>query len=186
MDPDNKLSPLFESKLELKEPNLVFVPSLNPDEPGCFSHIIAELVSDIIKICSLIPRVASSKQTYAEIICANNDIKEMKNEIMQNVDDVIQKATDFCRNFDKYSYLWLEDRHANMEIFLTYGRLLNPEELELATFDDPMAPPKRAPKIESFREQIDNYESLFTEIEEIEINQIFNGWFQVNNFSKYL
>lgn len=182
MDSTNKLSPLFEAKLELTGTNLVFVPSLNPDDPKGFNCTLADIMNDIIKICTLVPRVVPNKQTYEEIICSNTDIKEMKNEIMHSAADVVQEANDFCRTFDKYAYLWLDDRQTNMEIFLTYGRMLNSEEIELASFDDPAAPPKCPPKIESFRDQIDNYEMLFTEIENMQTVQVFNGWFQVCRF----
>lgn len=33
MDPSNNYAPLFESRLELLEPNLIFVPSLDPNDP---------------------------------------------------------------------------------------------------------------------------------------------------------
>jgi dynein heavy chain, axonemal len=38
MDPVNKFSPLFESRLELLEPNLVFFPSLDPKNPDGFNQ----------------------------------------------------------------------------------------------------------------------------------------------------
>jgi dynein heavy chain len=57
MDPSNGLAPLFEARLELHEPDLVFVPSLDPDEPDCFASVVEGLITDIIKMASLIPRI---------------------------------------------------------------------------------------------------------------------------------
>lgn len=35
------------------------------------------------------------------------------------------------------------------------------------------------PKMEGFREQIDHYENLFMEIEDMEPYKVFSNWFQV-------
>jgi hypothetical protein len=62
MDPSNRLPPLFEAHLELREPDLVFVPSLNPDQPDCFANVVEGLTTDIIKMASLFPRIAVSHE----------------------------------------------------------------------------------------------------------------------------
>lgn len=181
MDPTNNYSPLFESRLELVDPDLVFVPSLNPDDPMGFNQILADLIEDIAKMSSLIPRLqTSSTKTYEEIITKNIDIREMKSEILEGVDKVVQEAADFCHGFERYAYLWLEDREFAMELFLQYGRPLEQDEIELVTNSDPAAPQLCQPTIEAFREQIDNYESLFLEIEGIDPLQVFSAWFQVD------
>jgi dynein heavy chain, axonemal len=49
MDPANKFSPLFESRLELLEPNLVFFPSLDPNNPDGFKQSIhIEIVQNFL------------------------------------------------------------------------------------------------------------------------------------------
>lgn len=181
MDPSNNYAPLFESRLELLDPDLIFVPSLDPNDPKGFNHLLVDLIDDITKMSSLIPRLKTdSKQTYEQVITGNKDIKDMKQEVLEGVDKVVQEAAEFCRGFERYSYLWLEDRVFSMEMFLQYGRLLEPDEIEFVVTKDPAAPPPSQPTIEAFREQIDNYESLYNEIEGIEAFQIFNAWFQVD------
>uniref|UniRef100_A0A182IVR3 Dynein beta chain, ciliary n=4 Tax=Anopheles atroparvus TaxID=41427 RepID=A0A182IVR3_ANOAO len=181
MDVANNLAPLFESRLELLEPHLVFVPSLNPNDVNGFNALLAGLVNDITYMSSLIPRLLkTANKTYEQIITKNNDIQEMKVEILQGVDKVIQEAAEFCGDFERYSYLWLEDREYSMETFLEYGRQLETDEIELIINKDPDAPKPCPPTIEAFREQIDHYESLYQEIEKIEPFQIFNSWFQVD------
>ncbi|XP_065078949.1 dynein beta chain, ciliary [Ochlerotatus camptorhynchus] len=181
MDPNNNLAPLFESRLELLEPELVFVPSLNPNDPNGFNILLAALVTDITYMSSLIPRLLkNSDESYDQKVMKNTDIQDMKVEILQGVDRVIQEAAQFCRDFERYSYLWLEDREYSMEIFLEYGRQLEMDELEMISNKDPDAPQPCPPTIEAFREQIDHYESLYLEIEKIEPHQIFNAWFQVD------
>lgn len=181
MDPDNNCAPLFESRLELVEPNLVFVPSLNPEDPMGFNNMLIELMRDIMKMATLIKRLKKNeKRNYGDMVKENQDIIDMRREILNGVDRVMEEASLFCRQFERYSYLWLDDRHECMEYFLEYGRILDVDEIELVLMKDPSAPQPCAPTIEAFREQIDNYESLFNEIEDIAPFQIFNFWFQVD------
>lgn len=184
MDPDNNYAPLFESRLELVEPNLEFVPSLEPDDPMGFNNMLIELMRDIMKMGSLIKRLKpNEKRNYVELIKENQDIIDMRREILNGVDLVMEEASRFCRQFERYSYLWLDDREECMEYFLEYGRMLDPDEIELLQMNDPAAPPPPEPcqpTIEAFREQIDNYESLFSEIEDIPAFQVFSSWFQVD------
>lgn len=181
MDPSNNYAPLFESRLELLDPDLVFVPSLNPNDPNGFNNLLITLIDDITKMASLIVTLrGDTQQTYAEMVEQNADMNEMKQEILEGVDKVVQEAAEFCRGFERYSYLWLEDRQSCMEMFLEYGRFLENDELDLIAAHDAAAPEPCAPTIEAFREQIDNYESLFTEIERIDALQVFNAWFQVD------
>lgn len=181
MDPVNNMAPLFESRLELREPDLVFVPSLDPNDPNGFNLLLADLIEDIIKMSSLIPRIKiDHTDSYERIINAHPDIIDMKQEILEGVDRVVQEAAEFCRGFQRYSYLWLEDRVQCMELFLEFGRILDLDEVDMVTMKDPAAPEPCQPTIEAFREQIDNYESLTQEIEDIQPYQVFNAWFQVD------
>lgn len=181
MDPENYYAPLFESRLELMEPNLVFVPSLNPEDSLGFNNMLIELMRDIMKMATLIKRLKpNEKRNYGDMVRENQDIIDMKREILNGVDLVMEEASNFCRQFERYSYLWLDDRQECMEYFLTYGRLLDPDEIELILMNEGNAPKECPPTIEAFREQIDHYESLFNEIENIAPFQVFNSWFQVD------
>jgi dynein heavy chain, axonemal len=82
-------------------------------------------LSDIIVMSSLIPRLDNdAEQTYEELVSNEPDIKEMKQEILLSVEKALEEASQFCRDFERYSYLWLEDREYCMELFLEYGRIL--------------------------------------------------------------
>lgn len=181
MDPSNNFPALFESRLELDIPNLVFVPSLDPKDANSFNNLLVALVNDITFMSSLIPRLCKdAAQSYEEIIASDADIKEMKQEILLSVEKVVQEAAQFCRDFERYSYLWLEDREYCMELFLEYGRILDPDEIDMVSSKDPSAPKPCPPTIEAFREMIDGYESLHAEIEAITAVQVFSAWFQVD------
>lgn len=181
MDPTNHMAPLFESRLELLQPNLVFAPSLDPDDPHGFNHLLYGLIQDILKMSSLIPRIKiDHTDPYQAIIESHPDIIDMQQEIMDGVNKVVQEAAEFCRGFERYSYLWLEDRLQCMELFLEYGRILDVDEVEEVALKEPNAPQPCAPSIEAFREQIDIYESLTQEVEDIPAYEVFNAWFQVD------
>lgn len=58
---DSKLVqfPLFEARLELQAPEMVFVPSLNFNVPGGFYDIMEDILSDFYQQASLVNRLAS-------------------------------------------------------------------------------------------------------------------------------
>lgn len=181
MDPSNNLAPLFESQLKLLEPNVVFIPSLDPDSPNNFQSIINQLIRDIIKMASIVPRLSkTSTLTYEEEIEQHPDIIEMKQDVFSNVNRVVHEAYNFCDSFQNYSYLWLDDKGRYLHQFLTYSRQLTNEEYELVQLNDPDAPKPCPPKMEAFREQIDNFETLFNEVESLKTEHIFSGWFKVD------
>lgn len=67
-----------------------------------------------------------------------------------------------------------------MQQFLEYSRQLTIDEMEMIMVNDPRAPHKNPPKMEQFREQIDLYENLFVEVEEMSPSKIFCVWFRVD------
>ena len=82
-------------------------------------------VADIIFMSTLIPRLhKDAEKSYQEMISSEVDIKEMKQEILFSVEKALEEASQFCRDFERYSYLWLEDREYCMELFLEFGRIL--------------------------------------------------------------
>ncbi|CAB3241075.1 unnamed protein product [Arctia plantaginis] len=183
MNPKNKLAPLFEAQLELLDPDMVFVPSLEPNDENSFTKLLNSIINDILKISSLVERIDKLKdESYEQQIVNNEEIIEMKEEILAGIEKVIDDANEFCKTFENYSYLWLEERDAVMEIFLTYGRILTPDEVDKLVSEekDGTAPVPCAPKMEAFREQIDHYENLFMEIEDMASCKVFNNWFQVD------
>ncbi|KAK6645275.1 hypothetical protein RUM43_001551 [Polyplax serrata] len=183
MDSTKSLAPLFEVQLELLEPDIVFVPSLEPDSSNGFITMVEGLITDILSMATLIPRIASETEDQTDYVAdieKNEDMVEMKREIIEGVNTIMEEATEFASKFEAYSYLWLDDCQSYLAQFLTYGRQLTMEEMDLVAANDPAQPKLCAPKIDDFREQIDQYENLFSEIEELESFQIFNGWFQVD------
>ncbi|XP_044764909.1 dynein beta chain, ciliary [Coccinella septempunctata] len=181
MDPTNELPPLFEAQLVLREPDIIFIPSLNPQDRDCLKAFIEGLISDIMNIAAVVERFSKTKDvSYLEEIGTNPDIVDMKTDILLNVDQVIENVYEFCDTFETYAYLWLDNRDHYLEQFLSYGRQLSNEENELVMMKDSMAPKLRPPKMEQFREQIDHFENLFNEVEHMKTEEVFNAWFKVD------
>ena len=58
-DQKSHVSPLFEARLELQAPEMVFVPSLDYNVPSGFYDLIDGIISDIYQQSSLVNRLAS-------------------------------------------------------------------------------------------------------------------------------
>uniref|UniRef100_A0A6P7G4P0 Dynein beta chain, ciliary-like n=1 Tax=Diabrotica virgifera virgifera TaxID=50390 RepID=A0A6P7G4P0_DIAVI len=181
MDPGNNLPPLFESQLKLMEPEIVFIPSLDSSDPEGLKSLITGLIDDAVETSAIVKRFSKIKTvSYKEEIESNQDIVDIKNDILSNIDKVIEESYEFCDNYQTYAYLWLDDREQYLDQFLTYGRQLNNEELDYLGMNDPLAPKPSPPKMEHFREQIDNFENLSNQVETIKEAEIFNNWFKVD------
>ncbi|OXU27164.1 hypothetical protein TSAR_014516 [Trichomalopsis sarcophagae] len=180
MDATSQNEPLLEARLELREPDLYYVPSLEPDDPDGLDQLVAGLLNDIIGMATLVERLKPDTEGYAEELEKDEDICAMKNEILSGVTRAVEEATDFCGIFEGYAYLWLEDRGIVMQQFLDYSRQLSLDEMDMIVALDPKAPKKCSPKMEQFREQIDLYESLYNEVEDMSTSKIFCVWFRVD------
>lgn len=100
MDPIGQCESLLEAKLELREPDLYYVPSLESDDPDGLDQLILGLLNDIIGMAALISRLRCDSVGYAEELARDADIKGMKDEILTSVAAAVQEATDFCSNFE--------------------------------------------------------------------------------------
>ncbi|XP_050527559.1 dynein beta chain, ciliary isoform X2 [Daktulosphaira vitifoliae] len=182
MIPEITTFPLFEATLELQDPDLMFIPSLDPSEVGNFKSMIQEIINEIVGLTQHMPRILnlSNSINYFDEMTLNQDIHEMKEDIINAVSRVIEKANNYCLNFENYSYLWLDDRELYMQHFLKYGHPLSMEEYENMMIDDTYAPPIVNPTMKQFKEQIDNFENVYSEIEQLESIQVFDSWFQVD------
>lgn len=100
MDPIGQCEPLLEAKLELREPDLYYMPSLEPEDPDGLDQLILGVLNDINGMAGLIPRLKSDSVGYAEELARDADIKGMRDEILTSVATAVEEATDFCNNFE--------------------------------------------------------------------------------------
>ena len=180
MDSTNNLMPLFEAKLILEVPKIKFVPSLKSDGPNSFKELVVTLIDDVINTVSRANKFSSTAPSHVEEIYSNEDIVEIKNNILANVDKMRHEAIEFSNNFDNFSYLWLDNRNEYLKQFLTYGRQLSDAEIELVILRDPHAPSPCDPKMDTFREEIEKFENLYCQVDLVDSFEIFDGWFKVD------
>ncbi|XP_070581054.1 dynein beta chain, ciliary-like isoform X2 [Ptychodera flava] len=170
---------LFEAKLELQAPEMVFVPSLDFGVSDGFYDLVEMLVSDIYKMSSLVPRLAehSGMEHYQSDLEDMLDLSEMRQEVMDRIQGVMNKAQEYRNSFDNYAYLWVDDRNEFMRQFLLYNHVLTTEEIEAHAED---GVPESPPTLDQFKEQVDTYEKIYMEVEEVRGTQVFDAWFRVD------
>lgn len=76
---------------------------------------------------------------------------QQRTKLMDRVQRVMSQAIEFRSSFDKYAYLWENDRTDFMRQFLLYGHVITSEELE-AHLDT--AIPENPPTLAQFKAQV--------------------------------
>ncbi|CAH1258196.1 DNAH17 [Branchiostoma lanceolatum] len=172
--------PLFESRMELSVPDTIFFPALDFGVSDGFYDLVEGIVNDIYKISSLVPRLAthSGLEHYQADLEDMMDLSEMRSELMERIQTVMNKAIEYRNSFDQYAYLWVDDRKEFMRQFLLYNHVLTAEEIE-AHADDGV--PENPPTLEQFKEQIDSYEKIYEVVEGFSDMAIFESWFRVDS-----
>ena len=181
-DVKKDITPLFEIKLELCEPEIIFKPSLDIKIANNFHDICSGILDDIYKMASLVPRIyqkGNEEENYLSITESHTELMKLKDEFLNRIDSATDKANAQLQSYLKYSYLWTESRKDFMYFFINYSRQLTEDEI-IALEDDEKCVKKQAPSLDQFKENIDQYEKVFEQAKEIEITKIFNKWLRVD------
>ncbi|XP_020566647.2 dynein heavy chain 11, axonemal-like [Oryzias latipes] len=171
--------PLFELQLKLKNNEMTFSPSLDLSHSGNFYEVVDKMVTNITNMASLIPRVADHKslENYQRDIDEMEDLSEMCRIVRSRAQEAVAKVKEFQASFSSYRFLWTDDRSEFMRQFLLYGHVLSTEEAELyADFELK----KNPPTLDNFKEQINQFESLYTRVSKMEDKRVFCGWLQLD------
>uniref|UniRef100_A0A8C3LGS3 Dynein axonemal heavy chain 9 n=1 Tax=Chrysolophus pictus TaxID=9089 RepID=A0A8C3LGS3_CHRPC len=178
-DPKAGLAPLFEVQLDLVIPDLIFRPSLDPGTNDGFYDMMESLLNDIYRISSLVPRLArhSGFPHYQADMEDMADLADMRHDLMSRVQAVMAACCEHRSSFDRYSYLYGDDRKEFFRQFLLYGHILTAAEIEAHAED---GVPETPPTLEQFREQIDSYEKIYEEVNRIEPISVFHSWMKVD------
>ncbi|OCT60754.1 dynein heavy chain 9, axonemal isoform X2 [Xenopus laevis] len=173
------LAPLFEVQLDLLIPDMVFRPGLDHGASDGLYDIIEGLINDIYRISSLVPRLAEHNtfSHYQADMEDMADLADMRNALMESVQNVMTSCSDYRNTFDHYAYLYVDDRKEFMRQFLLYGHVLTAEEIEAHAED---GVPETPPTLQQFKEQIDSYEKIYEEISRMEPVNIFDCWMRVD------
>jgi len=79
------------------------------------------------------------------------DLSEMRQDMMDRVTGIMNKANEYRSSFDAYAYLWLDDRNEFMRQFLLYNHVLTAEEIEAHAEE---GVPENPPTLAQFKEQV--------------------------------
>ncbi|XP_040289656.1 dynein heavy chain 11, axonemal [Bufo bufo] len=174
-----KPAPLFEAQMCLSGHEIVFKPSLQKEDGDGLYDLMEELLGDIFKISGQVKRIAKhfGEDNYQNDLDEMSDLSGVRQGIMDKITVVIGKVLDFRGTYDSYSHLWTDDRSEFMRQFLLYGHVLTSEEIE-AHVDDGV--PENPPSIDQFKEQIDIYENLYTQMFSSEDTKVFESWFRLD------
>ena len=173
-----EVASLFEAQLELQVPDMVFNPSLDGVADG-FYDLIDGLVGDIYKQSSKINRLAahSGQEHYQPDLEETEELSEMRQELMDRVQNVMNQACDYRNSREQYAYLWVDDRKEFMRQFLLYNHVLTQEEIEAHAEE---GVPECPPTLNQFKDQVDTYEKIYDEVELLEGTVVFESWFRVD------
>jgi len=86
------------------------------------------------------------------------ELSQMRSELMDHAQNIMNHATDYSSSYDNYSYLWVDDRQEFMRQFLLYGHVLTQDEIE-SHADDGV--PENPPTLELFRQQVNTHADLW-------------------------
>lgn len=155
-DPKHNPDPLFEASMELQAPEMVFNPSLDYGVADGFYDLVDGLVGDIYKQSSLVPRLAahSGQEHYQPDLEDMEQLSDMRNDLMERVQNMMNKACEYRNSFDNYAYLWTDDRNEFMRQFLLYNHVLTTEEIEAHAEE---GVPENPPTLNQFKDQVCTY-----------------------------
>lgn len=108
-----------------------------------------------------------------------SQLEDMQYDITSLARETIREVITFAAGFEKYNFIWLTDRKYFLNLFLRYGRVLTPDEVEKIE-DGSLELNEEKPNLDAFKKAIDYYGSLYTEIDRFEVVKVFKSWLKIN------
>ncbi|XP_030610318.1 dynein axonemal heavy chain 9 isoform X3 [Archocentrus centrarchus] len=176
------VAPLFEAQLDLRVPDMVFIPSMEFGTRESLFELVEGLINDVFKISSLVPRLAqhSPFPHYQADMEDMADLADMRNLLMERIQTAMVTCCEFRNSLECYSYLYVDDRKDFMRQFLLYGQILTIQEMEIYADS---GVPESPPTLDNFREQVDRYEKIYEEVQALEPVHVFHRWMKVDGRS---
>lgn len=72
----------------------------------------------------------------------------------------------YGNSFNKYAYLWVDDRQEFLRQFLLYGHVLTADEIDAAGEEGVKETP---PVLAQFKEQVDGFEAIYKKVEAFKV-----------------
>ena len=95
------------------------------------------------------------------------ELSDKRDEIMTRVQAAIDQACEHRNSYVSYTYLWADNRQEFLQQFLRYGHVVTAEEIEAAGEE---GVPENPPTLNQFKEQVNSYEKVYSEVEKFEVN----------------
>ncbi|XP_054619923.1 dynein axonemal heavy chain 9-like isoform X2 [Dunckerocampus dactyliophorus] len=178
-DEKNATVPLFEAQLDLRVPDMVFIPSLEFGERDTLFDLMESLINDVFRVSSLVPRLSQNCAFphYQADMEDMTDLADMRHLLMDRIQSVMATCCVFRSSLERYSYLYVDDRKEVLRHFLRYGHTPTSHEMEVQA--DGVIP-ERPPALRDFKQQVDRYEKIYEELQSLEPVHVFHRWMQVD------
>ena len=70
-------------------------------------QIFKDLIDDIYRICTVVPRIAAgAKASYMSEMTGNSELEKYRAGIMENLQSTSALCENYRENLEQYSYLW--------------------------------------------------------------------------------
>jgi len=94
-----------------------------------------------------------SKPTFLQDeVEAMPDIAEMKDDIKERINVVMNLSFDYATRFEQFAYLWEDDKKEYLRQFLKYGHQLSQDELDANSAGESV--PDSAPTLDQFKQVV--------------------------------
>ena len=132
---------------------MLFVPSLDDTAADGFYDLVDGLMADTYKQASKIKRLAahSGQENYQPDMEDMVELSDMRADLMDRVQNIMNKAIEYRSSFDNFAYLWVDDRNEFMRQFLLYNHVLTTEEIEAHAEE---GVPETPPTLDQFKGQV--------------------------------
>ncbi|VDK33899.1 unnamed protein product [Taenia asiatica] len=164
------IQPLFEIQMDLTVSGISFVPALEQGPNSTFFDVCNAILEDVYKQADQMNRATlqdEESQTYEAQVKVNVELEELRQTFIERVETAVQEAREYNDSMERFAYLWTDDREASLKDFLSQ---------ENSKSDDLHS----IPSLERFKEKIDEYEAIYSEISEMEEVVLVEPWFKIN------
>ncbi|VVD05318.1 unnamed protein product [Leptidea sinapis] len=147
----------MEVVVELKDPDISFTPSLEvKDEYGLYDTMV-EMMKDMFLQATMFPRIDPIVPiaSYEDDIVNEDAMIDLYHEIAKRIENSITDVLQYASKYEKYTPLWMEDRHEVLNGFLKYGRVIPPEEFDKYKYENGTDPPECKPTLEQYQKELD-------------------------------
>ncbi|CAB3248911.1 unnamed protein product [Arctia plantaginis] len=167
---------------ELRDPYIYFTPSLDVEETDGLYDTMKEMMKDMFLQATLFPRIDPIVPiaTYEDDLANEDAMIDLYHEILKRIENSIHDIISYSSKYEKYTYLWMEDRQEVLAGFLKYGRFIPPEEFDRYRFENGCDPPEVKPTLEQYQKEIDKYNALYDEVAALPPEYLCNGWLKLD------